>query len=266
MAILRPVNPLTDPTSYWRLQFQNLLTRLQLYGKDDALDIVAQTSATPDAFVKTRTGSGKISPALIDLDELNIVYYDGSGNVTVRFGFGSVSNPSITFNGDLDTGWYRPASGELAATIDGVRSASILSRQLKVRGATAADDVTIDAPTRSVTQGSLTTSSVSTAVTIPTSVGSIDVSPIASVRSAKYLLSITYTPTTGPVQCQVSELAMVHDGTTAYVTEYAVQFTGAAQLATFTNDISGGNMRLLAVATNGTGTTVVKYMKQVIAV
>lgn len=266
MALLRPVNPVTDATSYWRLQYQNLLTRLELYGKDDALDLVAQTSASPDAFVKTRVGSGKISPTLIDLDELNIVYYDGAGDVTVTFGFGTVSAPSITFNGDTNTGWYRPAVGELSATIDGVQSASVLSRQFKIRGATSADDITLDAPTRSVTQGALTTSSAPTAVTIPTSVGSIDTVAIASVRSVKYFLSITYVPTAGSNQYQVSELSMVHDGTTAYVTEYGVQFTGAAQLATFTNDISAGNMRLLGVAANGTGTTTVKYMKQVIAV
>lgn len=49
---------------------------------------------------------------------------------------------------------------------------------------------------------------------------------------------------------------MVHNGTTAYMTEYAVLKTGTNELATFTVDISGGNVRLLATALGGNTITV----------
>ena len=40
------------------------------------------------------------------------------------------------------------------------------------------------------------------------------------------------------------EFIIVHDGTTTYVTEYAIIKTGSS-LATFSSDISSGNVRLL---------------------
>lgn len=52
---------------------------------------------------------------------------------------------------------------------------------------------------------------------------------------------------------QMSELLIVHDGTTASSTEYAQIYTSGS-LATFEVDISGGNVRLLATASSATST------------
>ena len=53
---------------------------------------------------------------------------------------------------------------------------------------------------------------------------------------------------------QMSELLIVHNGTTASATEYGVIATGST-LANFDVDISGGNIRLLATATSATTTS-----------
>lgn len=52
---------------------------------------------------------------------------------------------------------------------------------------------------------------------------------------------------------QMSELLIVHNGTTAFATEYAQIYTSGS-LATFDVDISGGNIRLLATASSATST------------
>jgi len=53
---------------------------------------------------------------------------------------------------------------------------------------------------------------------------------------------------------QMSELLIVHNGTTANATEYAQIYTSGS-LATFDVDISSGNIRLLATASSATSTS-----------
>jgi len=58
------------------------------------------------------------------------------------------------------------------------------------------------------------------------------------------------------------ELLIVHDGTTASATEYAIVNTGASSIATYDVDISGGNVRILATGatTNSTQYKVVQTL------
>ena len=73
----------------------------------------------------------------------------------------------------------------------------------------------------------------------------------ATYRSAKYILQVTCTAGTDNATYQVSEILVIHNGTTATMTDYGVVKTGANNLVTFTSDISSGNVRLLAQATAG---------------
>ncbi len=82
----------------------------------------------------------------------------------------------------------------------------------------------------------------------------IDGWAIATYRSVKCSVQITCTAGTDANTYQTSEILIIHNGTTATMTEYAVVKTGSNELATFTADISGGNFRLLAAA--GTGNTI----------
>lgn len=69
----------------------------------------------------------------------------------------------------------------------------------------------------------------------------VDSFSTSSYRSAKYVISIT-----DPVNSnyQSTELMLLHDGTVTYTTEYATLVSNTT-LATFSSDISSGNVRLL---------------------
>jgi UDP-3-O-[3-hydroxymyristoyl] glucosamine N-acyltransferase len=67
-----------------------------------------------------------------------------------------------------------------------------------------------------------------------------------SYRSAEYIVQMT-----DSTNYQVSKLLVLHDGTTAYVTEYA-QLYNNSLLGTFSADINSGNVRLRVTPTTGT--------------
>lgn len=70
----------------------------------------------------------------------------------------------------------------------------------------------------------------------------------ATYRSVKYLVQAV-----SGTAYQIVEILAVHDGTTVYLTEYAVIRSGAS-LATFDVDISAGNIRLLTTPVNAVTT------------
>jgi hypothetical protein len=70
-----------------------------------------------------------------------------------------------------------------------------------------------------------------------------------SYRTVKYLIQVANT-ISGPTEFQVSEVLVVHDGTTAYLTEYGKMYTGANPLLTSITVaiISGTTVSLRATA------------------
>ncbi len=78
----------------------------------------------------------------------------------------------------------------------------------------------------------------------------VDTWALATYRSGKYMLQVTCTAGSDINQYQTSEILVIHNGTVSTLTDYAVIRTGN-NLVTFTTDLSGGNVRLLAQATAG---------------
>ena len=80
----------------------------------------------------------------------------------------------------------------------------------------------------------------------------LDTFAVADFRGAKYFISINNTTTN---EVSSTEVMVVHNGTDAFITEYNTVITNAEStpLATFTADISGGNVRLRGA--NGTAGT-----------
>lgn len=89
--------------------------------------------------------------------------------------------------------------------------------------------------------------------TVVASVASTQVSSFAAAtyRSGKLIVQIHDT-VTGEVQ--ISEILIVHNGTTATATQYTAAYTGGGALATFTVDIVSGNVRLMATGTTSNST------------
>ena len=79
--------------------------------------------------------------------------------------------------------------------------------------------------------------------TSATSAAQVDTFAAATFRTARYTIQITNTTDS---TYHVTELLLIHDGTTPSITEYGTIYTGSAEEATFDADIVSGNVRLLA--------------------
>ncbi len=79
--------------------------------------------------------------------------------------------------------------------------------------------------------------------TSATSAAQVDTFAAATFRTARYTIQITNTTDS---TYHVTELLLIHDGTTPSITEYGTIYTGSASEATFDADIVSGNVRLLA--------------------
>jgi len=76
---------------------------------------------------------------------------------------------------------------------------------------------------------------------VDSAVEDLDTFSTTLYRAVKYVYRIE---NAGAGEYQAGEILVVHDGTTAYLTEYAKIATGNNDLITFTTDVSGGNVRL----------------------
>lgn len=89
---------------------------------------------------------------------------------------------------------------------------------------------------------------ISSNIAISTDQMVIDTTSKLQTRSAKYLMQITTDS-----EFQVSEILLVHDGATSNLTEYGILTTGALPIASFSTDINGNDVRLLASLNSGSG-------------
>jgi len=145
--------------------------------------------------------------------------------------------------------------------------AATFTGNVSIAGTLTYDDVTnvdsvgIVTARSGVYFGSPTVSAIITnsATTTSDSQTSIDSFSASTYRSAKYQVQITRGS-----EYQVTEISIVHDGSDSYGTEYATLKTGV-NLSTFSTDISGGNVRLLATPTSSSS-TVFKFTKTAIVV
>jgi hypothetical protein len=140
----------------------------------------------------------------------------------------------------------------VAATFTGVVTYEDVTNIDSIGIVTARSGVYFGSPTISTIE----TNSATTTTTDQTSIDSFSAS---TYRSAKYQIQITRDS-----EYQVTEISIVHDGTDSYGTEYATLKTGST-LATFSTDVSGGNVRLLATPTS-TSSSVFKFTKTTIVV
>ena len=87
---------------------------------------------------------------------------------------------------------------------------------------------------------------------LDSAVANLDTFAAADFRGAKYFISINNTTSN---EISSTEVMVIHDGTNAFITEFNTIATNAeaTPLATFTADISGGNVRLRGA--NGTAGT-----------
>jgi hypothetical protein len=87
----------------------------------------------------------------------------------------------------------------------------------------------------------------------------LDQFPVGTYRSAKYVYSaITTAFISGGPHHATGELMILHDGSNAYITQYAMLTTTDDDVIDLSADINNGNLRLLAIATTGGHTVTAK--------
>lgn len=118
----------------------------------------------------------------------------------------------------------------------------------------AGDTITGDLVVTGSTSSNHAASTSGTLTTSSTAQVAVDTFAASVYRSAKYFAQIV----SGSAY-HVTELNVVHNGTTAYVVEYGENKTGAV-LGSFNADISGVDVRLLFTAVNAVTTVKVNRL------
>ncbi len=170
------------------------------------------------------SGNGNLNKLIIRSENLgspvDALAFTQDGNATFA---GTITSGAITSSGLV-------TADELSVTNDATFNGSV------------------DASGQEVTAGTYVINNIavngsSTANTSATTQVAVDSVSKTTFRTVKYLVQITNSTDS---TYHATEILVTHDGTTPSITEYATIFTGSAEEATFSADISGSNLRLLA--------------------
>lgn len=284
-----PANAVIDPAAYGNnTGTLTIRGNLQVDGTTTTINSTVQTIADP-----ILTLGGDTAPASDDNKDRGIEFrwHNGTAAKVGFFGFDDstgkftfvpdATNTAETFSGtkgtldanlewadvlnkpntfttfsvaDADSGYTWAATGSTSpdSTSDGLTFVSGLGVDIDVDATN--DAIKISASGSSVSYNTSTSTSISGTTAV-----SVDSWAIAGYRSAKYLIQIAQ-----GTNYQVSEVLVIHNGTTTSMTEFAVIETNGA-LGTVTADISAGNARLL-VAMAAADAAVVKVQRTLVAV
>lgn len=160
---------------------------------------------------------------------------------------------SVTFDGSANV------SAALTLASSGVSPGTYFSTTVNSKGLVTAgsnpttlsgfgitDGVSSTANSLPVTHGNISSNTLVTSTTTANQVA--DSTPATTFRTIKYLIQAT-----SGSSYHSTEVVVIHNGTTAFMTEYATITTGAL-LTTVDADISAGNIRLLVTPVNAVTT------------
>lgn len=204
------------------------------------LDITVLTSGTV-TFENSLTNTDELNEGITNLYFTNararasISVQDSGGDGSLSY---NSSTGVITYTG--------PSATEVQSHFSGGTGVTITSGQISI-----GQDVATSAAVQfsSVNIDNLVVMDSATLTTTTTTADQIvDSWSISTYRSVKYQIQIV-----SGSSYQTTEIAVLHDGTTATYTQYAELKTGS-NLASFTVDISAGSVRLLTTPTNSATT------------
>lgn len=224
--------------------------------------VVIKTSATVTATNLARAGTIVKAGTLVLRNR----------NITIGSSEASASPVAATLKGENNVG--TDVAGVNFTVIPGLATGSAASGSFVVQtGAVGSSGAATQTPTTRMTidgaglttftgdvqmNGDLYVNGTSTSGITNASAVSVKSFALATYRSAKFVLQVTCTAGTDVGAYQVSEVLVIHNGTTATMTDYGVVKTGNS-LVTFTadcNTATNGLVRILAQATTGNTITV----------
>ena len=213
---------------------------LNLVGSDATTDTVKIASGTN--VTVSRTDANTITIASTDTNTTytqNISSTSGGANLNL------VGSDSTT-----DTVKFADGTGVTVSYTDASTATISIGQSVGTTDAVTFGSLNLDS--RAVLDTAVLTTSTTSSNQV------LDSFTAATYRTAKYLISVS-----SGTDYQSVELLVVHNGTTASQTTYADVMTNT-NLATFTVDISGVNVRLLTTPTNAV--TVYKVTRTAIVV
>ena len=213
---------------------------LTLTGSDASTDSVAYKGS--GATTVTSTDANTIT---ISSTDTNTTYTQNFSSTTGGTNLNLVGSDSTT-----DTVKFANGTGVTVAYTDADTATISIGQSVATTDAVTFSSVNIDG------RALLDTVTLTTSATTADQV--LDSFSASTYRTAKYIISIT-----SGTDYQSVEMLVVHNGTTASQTTYADVATNV-NLATFSVDINGGNVRLLTTPTNAV--TAYKVTKTAIVV
>jgi hypothetical protein len=173
---------------------------------------------------------------------------------------GALTNSAITINGtSVSLGGTTTVTAAATSLTGTSLPATVTASSLTSVGTLTALNVAATVTAQGLTLESIANFDAFALTTVATTANQqVDAIPIATYRAVKYLISVT-----SGSSYHYTELAVMHDGTTAYVNETNTMFT-TASLATFDAAISAGNLQLTVTPVNAV--TTIKVIRQAIAV
>lgn len=210
-------------------------------------------SATKLTISRTIAVSGDVSGS---------ASFDGSANATISTTLANSGVTAGTYNSSATS--VTPITVDAKGRVTGTGAAvtitpdfsSITGKPTTVSGYGITDALSASSNNLPVSQGSISASTITTSTTSANQV--VDSNAIASVRTVKYLVQIT-----SGSSYQTSEILVIHDGASAYLSEFGT-VTTLSILASFDADISSNQLRLLVTPVNAAST--IKVIKTLVTV
>ena len=168
-----------------------------------------------------------------------------------------ISNNCVTANGSLGL-----TTGN--AYVNGFFSANTLIAQDAIRGGNNTTANVLNISTGFYTNKATYISNTAS-FTDNTALQVVDSFAVTSARTVKYLLQVNATA----IGFQSTEIMLLHNGTDAFLTEYATLTSNTVQgnMAVFTVNVASGNVNLLISPTTGSTTTsTVNFQRTTLAV
>jgi len=224
---------------------------------------ILATDGSGNFFFTTVSGSGSSGTASLAMDEFK---YTATGGVAFGTATSTYQKVQVFVNGILATDsadyGFNDSSGQITFT-----TAPEANSEVKIYGFRGSflerhELLTVDSDANLTVSGDITVgnhsrTSSGTTTLAADSDGTIDTFDKTVVRGAKYVVTVE----NDSDRYQISEVLLIHDGTTATVTTYGTINTGSGNLAVFDATIDSGSNLVKLLASPTTVNTVYKVVR-----
>jgi hypothetical protein len=212
----------------------------------ETFDPATNTSVSPTSFANLRVNHLRVDSTNL-VTNLNADLLDGQSGAY----YSDFANASNTNYITLD---YVTANGSTTTSSISVGGLAVDVDTLYVDAANDRVGINTSTPRAEfqVSNVALSTSTISTTSTSQTMLDSL---AVADFRSAKYIVQAHDTVTN---TYQISEILLIHDGVSAYLTEYAIIYT-TGSLGVYDAALVSGDIRLSVTPTSVNSTTFKAY-------